>query len=155
MLDQVTPAKTSGEFGRVLQGVISCESVVVDNLGRPPTTGGYTLTSNYLISFVLHSVEIEPGSGWPRCQRHSNLHAEGTKGWVMNETLSLIVAIGAAAAVVLSNWRMYALLRRDLTALRVDMSAGLSNIKERLARLEGQVDLLLQGLHIEIRGGGQ
>lgn len=30
----------------------------------------------------------------------------------------------------------------------------LSNVEQRLARLEGQIELLLRGLHIEIQRGG-
>ena len=44
-----------GEFGRVIHGVISWEAVVVDRLGRPSTLGGYTLSFNYLITFVVYS----------------------------------------------------------------------------------------------------
>ena len=47
--------------------------------------------------------------------------------------------IGVGVAVVGFNWRMYAMLRRDMTALRVDMSGELSNIKERLSHIEGWI----------------
>ena len=63
----------------------------------------------------------------------------------MGDTLSII---GAAAAIVLFNWRMYALLQRDLTGLRADVSS----VKERLAAVEAKVDILIQGLHIQVQG---
>ena len=63
----------------------------------------------------------------------------------MGDTLSII---GAAAAIVLFNWRMYALLQRDLTGLRADVSS----VKERLAAVEAKVDILIRGLHIQVQG---
>ena len=43
---------------------------------------------------------------------------------------------------------MYALLQRDLTGLRGDVSS----VKERLAAVEAKVDILIQGLHIQVQG---
>ena len=56
------------------------------------------------------------------------------------ETLSTL-AVGVA--LLAFGWRVYTSLRRDIDGLRVDM-------KERLARVEVTLELLVKGLHIEI-----
>ena len=76
-----------------------------------------------------------------------------------------IIGVGIALAGL--QWRMYASLsaglngRMDRIEARLDrmearldrIEADLTSVKERLSRLEGQVELLLRGLHIEISGG--
>ena len=69
-----------------------------------------------------------------------------------------IIGVGVALAGL--QWRMYASLstglngRMDRMEARLDrIEADLTSVKERLSRLEGQVELLLRGLHIEISGG--
>ena len=56
------------------------------------------------------------------------------------ETLSTL-AVGVA--LLAFGWRVYASLRRDIDGLWVDT-------KERLARVETTLELLVKGLHIEI-----
>ena len=70
-----------------------------------------------------------------------------------------IIGVGVALAGL--QWRMYASLstglngRMDRIEVRLDrIEADLTSVKERLSRLEGQVELLLRGLHIEISGSG-
>ena len=70
-----------------------------------------------------------------------------------------IIGVGVALAGL--QWRMYASLstglngRMDRIEARLDrIEADLTSVKERLSRLEGQVELLLRGLHIEISGSG-
>ena len=98
----------------------------------------------------------------------------------MTAELWTIVGVGVALAGL--QWRMHAALRQDLSGRidglsgrvdslggrvdslsgRVDslsdridaMQADLANVKERLARVESVLDLLVRGLHIEIQGGG-
>ena len=69
-----------------------------------------------------------------------------------------IIGVGVALAGL--QWRTYASLsaglngRMDRMEARLDrIEADLTSVKERLSRLEGQVELLLRGLHIEISGG--
>ena len=72
----------------------------------------------------------------------------------MSAELWAIIGVGVALAGL--QWRMYASLngRMDRIEARLDrIEADLTSVKERLARLEGQVELLLRGLHIEISGG--
>ncbi len=56
-----------------------------------------------------------------------------------------IIGVGVALAGLI--WRLDARIAR--------VESGLSDVRERLARIEGQVELLLRGLHIEIKGGGE
>lgn len=56
------------------------------------------------------------------------------------EALSTL-AVGVA--LLAFGWRVYTSLRRDIDGLRVDT-------KERLARVETTLELLVKGLHIEI-----
>lgn len=67
------------------------------------------------------------------------------------ETLS-ILAVGIA--VVGLNWRVVNSLRQEMTGRLDRIEAHVNEIGERLARIEGQLELLLRGLHIEIKGGG-
>ena len=67
------------------------------------------------------------------------------------ETLSTL-AVGLA--LLAFGWRVYTslrrdneMLRRDIDGLRVDMA----DTKERLARVETTLELLVKGLHVEIR----
>ena len=80
----------------------------------------------------------------------------------MNAEIWTIIAVGVALAGL--QWRMYAALngRMDRIEARMDrfetrldqMQQDMASVKERLARLEGQVEMLLRGLHIEISGDG-
>ena len=73
----------------------------------------------------------------------------------MTAEIWTILAVGVALAGL--QWRMYAGLngRMDRFEARMDqMQQALTSVKERLSRLEGQVELLLRGLHIEISGSG-
>ena len=92
----------------------------------------------------------------------------------MTEILATIaVGIGVVGLV----WRMFESLRRDLggktDAVRADlggkidamrgdldgkidaMRVELSNVKADLGELKGKIDLIAQGLHIEISGRGR
>ena len=76
----------------------------------------------------------------------------------MNAEMWTIIAVGVALAGL--QWRMYASLngRMDRFETRIEVKldrieTDLTSVKERLSRLEGQVELLLRGLHIEISGG--
>ena len=69
--------------------------------------------------------------------------------------------IGVGIALAGLQWRVYARLEARIDGLgtrlnaRMDqMQQDLTSVKERLSRLEGQVELLLRGLHIEISGSG-
>ena len=57
-----------------------------------------------------------------------------------------VIAVGVALAGL--QWRMYASLNGRLDRIET----RLNEIDRRLARLEGQMELLLRGLHIEIKG---
>ena len=73
-----------------------------------------------------------------------------------------IIGVGVALAGL--QWRLYGSLngrmdrietRMDRLETRMDrIEARLNEMGQRLSRLEGQVELLLRGLHIEIRGEG-
>ena len=77
-----------------------------------------------------------------------------------------IIGVGVALAGL--QWRLYGSLnaslngrmdrieaRMDRIEARMDrIEARLNEMGQRLSRLEGQVELLLRGLHIEIRGEG-
>ena len=72
------------------------------------------------------------------------------------ETLSTL-AVGLA--LLAFGWRVYTSLRRDNETLRQDNETLRRDIdglrvdtKERLARVEATLELLVKGLHIEIRG---
>ena len=65
--------------------------------------------------------------------------------------------IGTGVAVIVVNLGLFAWLRGDMASLRSDIGkltdrvAKLENeLGERIARLEGKMDLLLQGLQIRI-----
>ena len=64
------------------------------------------------------------------------------------ETLSTL-AVGLA--LLASGWRVYTSLRRDNETLRRDIDSLRVETKERLARVEATLELLVKGLHIEIR----
>lgn len=64
------------------------------------------------------------------------------------ETLSTI-AVGLA--LLAFGWRVYTSLRRDNETLRRDIDGLRVDTKERLARVEATLELLVKGLHIEIR----
>ena len=53
--------------------------------------------------------------------------------------------IGVGVAVLGLGWRAFESLRRDNEGLRGEIAA----IKERLARVEATLELLVKGLHIE------
>ena len=42
-----------------------------------------------------------------------------------------------------------------LGGLLVKQSLDIADLRERLVRVETQVELLLRGLHIEVKGGGE
>ena len=74
-----------------------------------------------------------------------------------------ILTLGAIVALAAFVWRLNASLRHDLTTrmdrletrmeTRLDrIEADLTGVKEELAFLKGQVELLLRGLHIEVSG---
>ena len=63
------------------------------------------------------------------------------------EALSTL-AVGLA--VLGFGWRVYASLRRDIDGLRKDIDAQAVDTKERLARVEATLELLVKGLHVEI-----
>ena len=65
------------------------------------------------------------------------------------ETLSTF-AVGLA--LLAFGWRVYTSLRRDNETLRRDIDGLRVDTKERLARVEATLELLVKGLHIEIRG---
>ena len=58
--------------------------------------------------------------------------------WAGTNPINTALLIG----VIVFLWRLSGELRRDI-----------ADIRERLAKLEGQVELLLRGLHIEIQSG--
>ena len=60
--------------------------------------------------------------------------------WAGTNPINTALLIG----VIVFLWRLSGELRRDI-----------ADIRERLAKLEGQVELLLRGLHIEIQSGQQ
>lgn len=64
------------------------------------------------------------------------------------ETLSTL-AVGLA--LLAFGWRVYTSLRRDNETLRRDIDGLRVDTKERLARVEATLELLVKGLHIEIR----
>lgn len=64
------------------------------------------------------------------------------------ETLSTL-AVGLA--LLAFGWRVYTSLRRDNETLRRDIDSLRVETKERLARVEATLELLVKGLHIEIR----
>ena len=68
------------------------------------------------------------------------------------ETLS-ILAVGIA--VVGLNWRIVNSLRQDMTGRLDRIEARLNEMDRRLATVEGKMDMLLTGLHIEIKGGNK
>lgn len=63
------------------------------------------------------------------------------------EALSTL-AVGVA--LLAFGWRVYTSLRRDLDGLRRDIDGLRVDTKERLARVETTLELLVKGLHIEI-----
>jgi len=65
------------------------------------------------------------------------------------ETLS-ILAVGIA--VVGLNWRIVNGLRQEVTGRLDRIEARLNEMDRRLATVEGKMDMLLTGLHIEIKG---
>ena len=70
-------------------------------------------------------------------------------------TAELYAIFGVGIAVLGLNWRMYATLRQDVRVLagRLDvLQVEVAGVKERLAGLESTVNLIVQGLHIEVRG---
>ena len=66
----------------------------------------------------------------------------------MSAEFWVILAVGVALAGL--QWRMYAGLNGRMDQIQQD----LASVKERLSRLEGQVERLLRGLHIEISDSG-
>ena len=65
--------------------------------------------------------------------------------------------IGTGIAIIAANAGLFAWLRGDLAKLsaRVDshvdvLSARINALSERMARMEGKMDLLMQGLQIRI-----
>ena len=67
----------------------------------------------------------------------------------MTEILATIaVGIGVVGLV----WRMLESLRRDLDGKIDGVRVELSNVKADLGELKGKIDLIAQGLHIEISG---
>ena len=63
------------------------------------------------------------------------------------ETLSTL-AVGVA--LLAFGWRVYTSLRRDIDGLRRDIAGWWVDTKERLARVETTLELLVKGLYIEI-----
>lgn len=54
--------------------------------------------------------------------------------------------IGTGIAIIIANAGMFAWLRGDLAKL----AGRIDSLSERMARIEGKMDLLLQGLQIRI-----
>ena len=77
----------------------------------------------------------------------------------MSAEFCAVIGVGAAGLDL--GWRAYASLRRGMAdlgnSLRQEIGGlgqEITEIKERLARVESTLALLLRGLHIEIRGEG-
>ena len=67
----------------------------------------------------------------------------------------VLTTIATGLAILGFAWRMYASLDRKIDGLRNDVNKDLSGINGRLSAVEGKLELLVQGLHIEISGRGQ
>jgi len=93
--------------------------------------------------------------------------SDSTKNWILKEVLPLVVVVGGSVGgSVLWITNELADLRMDLSAeladvrtdlsaelanVRTDLSAELANVRERVASVEGKLDLLISGLDIRVK----
>ena len=67
----------------------------------------------------------------------------------------VLTTIATGLALLGFAWRMHVSLDRKIDGLRNDVSNDLSGINGRLSAIEGKLELLVQGLDIEISGKGK
>ena len=93
--------------------------------------------------------------------------SDSTKNWILKEVLPLVVVVGGSVGgSVLWITNELADLRSDLSAeiadvrsdgsaeiadLRTTLSAEIADLRERVASVEGKLDLLISGLDIQVR----
>ena len=82
--------------------------------------------------------------------------SDSTKNWILKEVLPLVVVVGGSVGgSVLWITNELADLRTDLSAeladVRTDLSADVADVRERVASVEGKLDLLISGLDIRVK----
>ena len=95
--------------------------------------------------------------------------SDNTKTWILKEVLPLVVVVGGSVLWITNELgdlrNEVADLRSDLSAeiadvrsngsaeiadLRTNLSAGIADLRERVASVEGKLDLLISGLDIQV-----
>ena len=89
--------------------------------------------------------------------------SDSTKNWILKEVLPLVVVVGGSVLWItneLADLRTdlsaeLADVRTDLSAelanVRTDLSADVADVRERVASVEGKLDLLISGLDIRVK----
>lgn len=89
--------------------------------------------------------------------------SDNTRNWILKEVLPLVVVVGGSvggSVLWITNElgdlrNEVADLRSDLSeeiaAVRSDLSGEIAAVRERVASVEGKLDLLISGLDIQVR----
>lgn len=82
--------------------------------------------------------------------------SDSTKNWILKEVLPLVVVVGGSVGgSVLWITNELADMRSDLSAeiadVRSEFSADIADVRERVASVEGKLDLLISGLDIQVK----
>ena len=77
--------------------------------------------------------------------------SDSTKNWILKEVLPLLVVVGGSVLWITNE---FADLRNefseDMADLRNEFSEDIADVRERVASVEGKLDLLISGLDIQV-----
>ena len=71
--------------------------------------------------------------------------SDSTRNWILKEVLPLVVVVGGSVGGSVL-W-----ITNELADLRSDLSAETADLRERVASVEGKLDLLISGLDIQVK----
>ena len=71
--------------------------------------------------------------------------SDSTRNWILREVLPLVVVVGGSVGGSVL-W-----ITNELADLRSDLSAEIADLRERVASVEGKLDLLISGLDIQVK----
>ena len=71
--------------------------------------------------------------------------SDSTRNWILREVLPLVVVVGGSVGGSVL-W-----ITNELADLRSDLSAEIADLRERVASVDGKLDLLISGLDIQVK----
>lgn len=71
--------------------------------------------------------------------------SESTRNWILKEVLPLVVVVGGSVGASVL-W-----ITNELADVRSEFSEDIADVRERIASVEGKLDLLISGLDIQVK----